>query len=560
MQLNKITLKYFKKINVAKIKLASLNILVGGNNSGKSSILQGIHFSVVAGVAARIANRVTFTQEKLLYCPARDFTLLRHRTPYQNQSSFSYLQISGENEEQEEKKYKIRIYRGRNDGNVGCERSGSYPLGLHVTNPRKPFSIYVPGLAGVPQKEEFRTESIIKKGVASGDANLYLRNVLYLIKQEKLLKTLKLYMISIFPKFWIDVSFNPKEDVHIEVYVSLTGPTGKRIPLELAGTGIQQALQIFSYTILFNPAILLLDEPDSHLHPDNQSMLASILLTLSESTETKIIASTHSRHLVDALYDDANMIWLKDGKIFKQGHSLNRLSLLMDLGALDTFDRLREGQIEWVFLTEDSSKKHIEVLAQSCEFDMRNTVFYSYRTSSQMHSAVYLAEFIKDIAPNTKIVIHRDRDFLTNDEIEWVSESILSIGAYPFITEESDIEGYFITPEHLGELLDEEDDEIEEWISELASEHHNKLMLKFTRKRDDAKFLYRNRLEEPPSTSVLLGEENPLPSEKRLGKFMLKKIRGGLQGQFGKNINITQQTSHLISERLMEIREVDSLT
>lgn len=555
MQLKQIHLRSFKKISAVEIDLSPINILVGGNNSGKSSILQGIHFSVVAAIAARITGKLTFTQDNLLYCPARDFVELKNGVPYQNQSNFSYLQIHANKDNQEEVQYKIRIYRGRNEGNVGCERSGSTSLGLFVTNPQKPFSIYVPGLAGVPQKEEFRTESIIKKGVASGDANLYLRNVLFLIKHAKLLKDLTAYMKTVFSKFWIDVSFNPKEDVYIDVQVSLSGPNGKKIPLELAGTGVQQALQIFSYTILFKPAILLLDEPDSHLHPDNQSLLASILLTLSTSTETKIIASTHSRHLVDALFDEANLVWLQDGKIIEQGYSIDRLTLLMDLGALDTFDRLREGQIEWVFLTEDSSKVYIKKLAQSSGFDMINSVIYTYKTSSQVHSAIYLSEFIKDIAPNTKIIIHRDRDFLTDNEIEWVAEQIAISGAHHFITEESDIEGYYVNPSHLSVLLNEDEDNVETWLSDLAVQNHNNLIHKFTRKRDEAKILYRRRNENPPDTLNLLGADNPLPPEKRLGKFMFKKVRGGMQERFGKSVDITQPTPHLISPRLVQIRE-----
>ena len=227
----------------------------------------------------------------------------------------------------------------------------------------------------------------------------------------------------------------------------------------------------------------------------------------------------------------------------------------MDLGALDTFDRLREGQIEWVFLSEDSSKKYIEKLANACGFAMENSIVYTYRTSSQVHSAIYLAEFIQDIAPNTKIIIHRDRDFLTDNETEWVAEKIALSGAHPFITEHSDIEGYYVNPRHLSVLLEEDEEEVDTWLSDLAAQTHNKLMHKFTRKRDEAKMLYRNRTENPPETLGLLGEENPLPPEKRLGKFMIKKVRGGMQERFGKSVDITLQTPHLISPSLVQIRE-----
>src|SRR3990167_4821054 len=88
---------------------------------------------------------------------------------------------------------------------------------------------------------------------------------------------------------------------------------GRWCPLELAGTGVLQALQIFSYVTLFEPALLLLDEPDSHLHPDNQGLLASALQLAAAETTTQVILSTHSRHLVDALYEDSHFVWLKEG-------------------------------------------------------------------------------------------------------------------------------------------------------------------------------------------------------------------------------------------------------
>jgi len=44
MKLTKLTLEKFKKVDKADITLQGLNVLVGGNNAGKSSVLQGVHF------------------------------------------------------------------------------------------------------------------------------------------------------------------------------------------------------------------------------------------------------------------------------------------------------------------------------------------------------------------------------------------------------------------------------------------------------------------------------------------------------------------------------------
>jgi hypothetical protein len=141
MNIDRITLERFKRVREATIDLSSINILVGGNNSGKSSVLEGLHFSVAAAVAARLADTKTFTQESLLFCPTREFVNLRCGGPYKNQSNFGYLRVFA-TEGDDEYSCTIKIYRGRNEGNVGCDVSGTNALRQLVGGSARPFSVY----------------------------------------------------------------------------------------------------------------------------------------------------------------------------------------------------------------------------------------------------------------------------------------------------------------------------------------------------------------------------------------------------------------------------------
>ena len=550
MEITSVELERFKRVQKAEIVLSDINVLVGSNNSGKSSMLQGIHFSAGAAVSARRLDRVTFTQQSLLYCPSKNFVDLRNGTPYQNQSAFGFLRVRGI-EVEEEETYTVRVYRGRNEGNVGCERRGNQLIGGMVTAFIPPFSVYVPGLAGIPELEEFRSESVIRKGVASGDANLYLRNVLLLIKKKKLLPELTQLMKLIFPNFSIEISFDQVHDSHIHCLVR-AGTNSQKTPIELIGTGVLQSLQIFSYATLFKPKLLLLDEPDSHLHPDNQGLLAESFLALVETLETKIIVSTHSRHLVEALYGESNFVWMKEGKVHEQGTALHKVPILMDIGALDSFDKLINGTIDKVILTEDRNFSYIQQLTESSGFDMSKTSFYSYKASSNLNSAYALTEFILEAAPNTLVIVHVDNDFLTEDETKILIEKIEICGARAFVTEGSDIESYFIEPGHIAELLNQNQALIEEWLDDLALSKHNKLTHKFSRKRDEAKNkLYKNT--SAPNTLTLMGDEVPLPPDKRLGKFMLSEVRSSMHARFGKTVDLLADSEFLYSEFLQEV-------
>ena len=46
MRIDRVRIKKFKKIESIDLPLKRINYLVGGNNAGKSSILQAIHMAV----------------------------------------------------------------------------------------------------------------------------------------------------------------------------------------------------------------------------------------------------------------------------------------------------------------------------------------------------------------------------------------------------------------------------------------------------------------------------------------------------------------------------------
>ena len=54
--INYVSLTRFKQIEEAALPLGPINVLVGGNNSGKSCILQGIHFGIALAQARREAG------------------------------------------------------------------------------------------------------------------------------------------------------------------------------------------------------------------------------------------------------------------------------------------------------------------------------------------------------------------------------------------------------------------------------------------------------------------------------------------------------------------------
>lgn len=531
MELEKITIQKFKRISRLDLNLSPINYLVGGNNAGKSSVLQAIHTAVTAAQTATELQRKIITDNLIKYSPTGNFEDIGHGGPLENASTGkrSIIEFQGKNDDGDNASYKIELYKGRNSG-AGVERSGNtLGFGSHITKKNPPFSIYVPGLAGIPHFEEYRTPAIVIRKIAGGEANSVLRNVMLMIKRKKRLKLLKDRMKEVFPRFDIEVNFDLDKDQNIQVKASPRGTFFTK-PLDLAGTGVLQALQLFAYTILFEPALLLLDEPDSHLHPSNQQQLIKTLESISEHTNTKIILATHSRHMINNLPEVAKLFWLDEGKI-KSDDDFDRIKLLNDLGALDQAD---EFQKDLLILTEDNNKRLLRRLLEQIQVPTDNIGIASYNGIANYKIAIQLTkELLRD---NQKIIIHRDRDFLTPSEaLDW-EKDVKNFGAIPYITEGSDLEMSFIHKDHLADLSGKDALEIESFIQTLIIDHDEELRKKFRDKRKEhIKKLYPDG--GSPKTETLCPPDQPLSVGCVYGKFFIKKVRERSKDILGATIN-----------------------
>ena len=304
-RLASVIIRRFKLIENAEIPLEDVTLLIGANNSGKSSVLQAIHFAVSIAQTARLvgegvawrqdAFELSYNPSQLLYSPVADVHSLATGGILQEPRN---TQIEVEFRADDGSRTVVGLRRGRNR-NIAVSIAGR-ALGEQLMSLSEPFTVYAPGLAGVPKEERYMSPGVVRRIVARGDANLTLRNVLRMLKSNDAhWEGFLSYMQSIFPGLQINIDFDENTDENIEVSFRAGGY--QRFPLDAAGTSILQASQIIGYIFLFSPKVLILDEPDSHLHPDNQRILCDLVSTLAVERNFQAIISTHSRHVLDSL-------------------------------------------------------------------------------------------------------------------------------------------------------------------------------------------------------------------------------------------------------------------
>lgn len=489
VRLDKIIISDFKRIGSLEIDLQPVTALVGGNTSGKSSALQAAQLGVSILQAALRSIRPngvpdfagTVANDAVLFRPTERLLDLRRGENATQKLGYSVTYRGIDIDTATNKEVMIDIRRGKN-ANIAITRSGDDDFAAALANSDRPFSIFTPGLSGIPIREEWRTKGAMDAAVMHGDANLYLRTVLDHLftrdldemartawRQERDIdrlpdggwKTFSKLLERCYPSTRVIVRHDQQRDRYVQVEVETSDAT---VTLDMASTGMLQVIQIIAYACFYAPPLILLDEPDAHLHADSQARLYDALRSVAAETKTRILFASHSPQLIQRLmYDpDAAVTWMSAGaKVPVDNAQRPAIPILMTLGALsagaDAFDPARPV----ILMTEDKLPRPVTVLAKA-NGAPDNLAVLSYNGCGNLPAARLLASMITDMRPDARIILHRDRDFRTEQEMEFellIAASERQRNGVTRVTEVftplNDVEHSFAQAEHLKEVFNE---------------------------------------------------------------------------------------------------------
>lgn len=557
-RLTSVAIRRFKRIEAIEIPFDNVTLLIGANNSGKSSILQAIHFAVSIAQTARLIGenlawqndmfQLSFNPSQLLYSPVADVHSLATGGALQEPRQ---TQIEIELRSEENHRCIVGLRRGRNR-NIAVSITGRH-IGEQLMSVTNPFTVYAPGLAGVPKEERYMSPGLVRRFVARGDANLTLRNVLRMLKSSQARwDGFIADMQSIFEGISIEVAFDESTDENISVF--FTFPSGPRLPIDAAGTSVLQAAQILAYISLFEPQVLILDEPDSHLHPDNQRVLCELVFRLASERGFQAIISTHSRHVLNSMKNRASIIWLSKGTTV-ESPDINTTEVLLELGALDSVDYFADGETRCVVATEDSNKEALRAVLGSNGFVETDLEVASYTGCTKVDAAIVLGGFLQDKAPHVRLIIHRDRDYMSDEYAQVFENRLNDVSINPLLTDSNDIECCFLNAGHLRALNPGVTIErIQELIDQATAETADKSVEAIVNQRTMEAFKARQTGGAPPNHGAIAvqakNDYDSDPSRYRRGKSTLGRLQALLQQELGSNPRVFFPSEHLRTDKL----------
>ncbi|WP_245503479.1 ATP-dependent nuclease [Aquabacterium lacunae] len=523
--LESITVRRFKAVKEATIPLDGVTILVGPNGCGKSSVLQAIHWAARAASYVLPKNtKEMISFERLDYVPSSEPLTTLNNGELKSDSTSNAVEVvfahrpTGE----ESNQATVRIRAARNRGGITAYMDG----GGAVTPYKQRFQFvttYIPGLAGLSEKESILAQPTLRRQAASGDAGGVLRNILLNLRSRRqgeaddsqgLARLAKLNTLvnQVHPGVEVNVAFDEREDYHISATLRTDDLVDYSRPLETAATGVLQVVQIFAYLILFEPKVMLIDEPDAHLHPNKQERLIETLERAALEYNTQVVLTTHSPHIVRAASPAAKLVWMKSGVVETEDDEVIRR--LLGWGGLDKAA---------LFFVEDEDDKPLRaVLRQWPELSRQIAVCRCFGIDNLPRDK-FLTGLLLDGKLKSRALLHRDGDFMTAEEADRWTTSFKTPGVFPWVTVGSDIEAYFCQAGYLSALYGVSVEVAEEW-RDVAAKKVAKARDTFLEKRKNVVRVVWPNGGSPDAEAMWQAAGGPSPSTVK-GKKLLASLK-----------------------------------
>lgn len=333
--ITQLTLRNFKNVSEQIYKFTQFDLLVGRNNSGKSTVLQALaiwqfcidefHRSKRSGSKGIQVVLPNFTA-----LPVPEFNLL-----WKDKTERAYPVDKNGKRKQEFILISILVEWRRATG-----ETDSFGVELRYHSPQTIYAIpsdgwekfrtceqqgdlpiiaYVPPFSGLEPTEKWLDISPIRQQVGKGQPGSVLRNLLLRVcpspardPNEPIPKDYKppadWQELADIIKCWFSVEIcQPKYDSAKDVYITVEyRQNGKNYDIIAGGSGFHQTLTLLAFLYGYQPTTILLDEPDAHLHVNLQREIIDDFKRRSLDKNTQFLIATHAEEFVRGV--DASQI------------------------------------------------------------------------------------------------------------------------------------------------------------------------------------------------------------------------------------------------------------
>jgi len=424
--ITKLGIRKFKSIKRESYSFTNFDLLVGPNNSGKSTILQALAIwqfcvdefhrrpkrSGTSGIQIILPN---FTA-----LPVPEFNLLwneKRDRKYPREKKLEYILIE------------IDVtWRERNG------QDKTFGVALRYTSPQTAYAIpadgwkifrqyeeevlpqiaYVPPFSGLEPTEEWKDTSILRKQVGKGQPGSILRNLLLLVVNDKERGEENWDEIRSAISMWFSTELKqPKYEQGVDTEIKCEYIHKKRsYDIIAGGSGFHQTLTLLAFLYGYKPTTILLDEPDAHLHVNLQREILDYFRQMSSEQNIQFLIATHAEELIKGV--DANrIVSLLRQKPIRESSKPEILGAMADVSNTE-LNRLRSSPF-LIYVEGDTDERILRAWAGilGAEADIERVCFKKMmggNKESMKENADRHFRSVRQIIPETKRLMIFDYD------------------------------------------------------------------------------------------------------------------------------------------------------
>lgn len=431
--IHKLVLKNFKKIKDETFLFNNFDLIVGANNSGKSTALQAMAIWQYCVDQFRLSkkkgtNGIQVVLPNFTALPLPEFNLLwtdRTDREYKDDGTkngkktqiYIYIEIDvyWKDSAEVEKNFCVRmsyqspqsVYAKPNEGwteFIELDKAGDLPR-----------IVYVPPFSGLEPHEKWLDDGNVRQNVGKAQPGSVLRNLLLRVidkegtpvKQNKEWKEIVEKI-----KDWFGVDLVPPQyEKGISTEIIVEYKSNKKVfDIISGGSGFHQIVTLMAFLYGYPDATtLLFDEPDAHLHVNLQRQIINYFKLQSK---TQFLVATHSEEFIKGV-DITSILSVLSGKP-KRVDSNN--AIIAALSLVDNMDIVRTQESPYILYVEgEDDERILSAWANTLGKTELYQKFYPYvlggSTKKEMgEKADNHFKALKQIVPNLKRALLLDYD------------------------------------------------------------------------------------------------------------------------------------------------------
>mgnify|MGYP000963434226 FL=1 len=378
--LTKLTIKNFKRFDEVEVVLGKSVVLIGPNNSGKTTALQALALWELGlrrwtekrtGKSTALQRQgVAINRRDLVALPVPVANLLWRDLHVRN------IDRQGGTPKTQNIRVDILVEGITDDQAWSCglefdyaNEESFYCRPLRLEEGKQPERMPIPALAtkarvallppmsGLTDREFIKQPGEIGVLIGQGQTAQVLRNLCYRVcwPDEKATKpsddwiALTAQLSRLFGVKLLNPKFVAERS---EIVMGYEEKSGTRLDISSSGRGLQQTLLILAHLYANPRTVLLLDEPDAHLEVLRQRQTYQLINDLAEEKGSQIVAASHSEVVLAEAANRGTVVAFVGKPHLLNDRGSQVTKALTDLGWDQYYQAEQTG---WVLYVEDST-------------------------------------------------------------------------------------------------------------------------------------------------------------------------------------------------------------